>query len=59
MELIIDRRCIFPYNDDDLIKWYEGCKKWKAQKASIKEELIPIVWHPSKWWDWCVPEGEK
>ena len=20
---------------------------------------MPIAWHPSKWWDWCVPEGEK
>ena len=28
-------------------------------EGSIKEELIPIVWHPSKWWDWCVAEGEK
>ena len=42
-----------------LIEWYEGHKKRKAQKASIKEELMPIVWHPSTWWDWCVPEDEK
>ena len=20
---------------------------------------MPIAWHPSKWWDWCVPEEEK
>ena len=20
---------------------------------------MPIAWHPSKWWDWCVPEDEK
>ena len=30
-----------------------------AQKASIKEELAPIAWPPSRWWDWCVPEDEK
>ena len=18
-----------------------------------------IAWHPSRWWDWCVPEDEK
>ena len=48
------------YRDDDkLIKWYGGHKKRKAQKAKIKEELIPIAWHPSRWWDWCVPEDEK
>ena len=40
-------------------KWYDGYKKRKAQKASIKEELMPITWHPSRWWDWCVPEDEK
>ena len=34
-------------------------KKRKAQKAKIKEELLPIAWHPLTWWDWCVPEDEK
>ena len=30
-------------NDDELIKWYDEYKKRKAQKASIKEELLPIA----------------
>ena len=30
-------------NDDDLIKWYEGHQKCKAQKSSIKEELMPTA----------------
>ena len=34
-------------------------KNRKAQKAKIKEELLPIAWHPLRWWDWCVPEDEK
>ena len=34
-------------NDDELITWYEGYKKCKAQKAKIKEELISITWHPT------------
>ena len=46
-------------NDDSLIRWYEDHKKRKAQKASIKEELLPIAWHPSRYWDWCVPEDEN
>ena len=51
-------------NDDDddvdeIIKWYDGHQKHKAQKAQIKEELMPLVWHPSRWWNWCVPEDEK
>ena len=43
-------------NDDHrLIKWYEGYKK----QVSIKKELLPLAWHPSRWWDLCVPEDDK
>ena len=38
-------------NDDEIIKWYDGYKKRKAQKSKIKEELMPIACHPSRWWD--------
>ena len=45
------------YHDKDrLIEWYDGYKKRKAQ---IKKELIPITWHPSRWWDWCIPVDKK
>ena len=47
---------------DDFYKrteWDDGYQKRKTQKASIKEELLPIAWHPSRWWDWCVPEDKK
>ena len=56
------------YDDDRNHGWYdkyhffEWCydyKKRKAQKASIKEELLSIVWHPSRYWHWSVPEDEK
>ena len=20
---------------------------------------MPIAWHPSRYWDWCMPEDEK
>ena len=46
-------------NDNRLIKWYDGYKKQKAQKTSIKEELMHIAWHPSGYWDWCMSEDEK
>ena len=46
-------------DDDGLIERYDGYKKPKAEKVSIKEELMPIAWHPSRWWDWCGPEDEK
>ena len=40
-----DDHCI----NDGYIKWYEGYKKRKSQKASIKEDLMPITWHPSRY----------
>ena len=42
-----------------LIRWHNVYKKCKDKKAQIKKELIPIAWHPSRWWDWCVPNNEK
>ena len=30
--------------DDELIEWYKRYEKGKAQKAKVKEELIPVVW---------------
>ena len=48
------------YDDNKIIEWYyKGHQKRKVQKAQIKKELMPITWHPSRWWDWCVPEDEK
>ena len=38
---------------------FKVVEKQKAQKARIKEELMRVPWHPSRWWDWCVPEDEK
>ena len=45
--------------DDRLIKWYQGYQKRKAQKAKIKEELLPTACNPSRWWNWCTSKDEK
>ena len=37
------------YCNNEFIKWYEGHQKRKAQKVKIKDELVPIAWHPSRW----------
>ena len=48
------------FDDDDvLITWRDAYIKRKAQKAKIKEELMPAAWHPDRWQNWCVPEDEK
>lgn len=31
----------------------------KAEKVRIKNELLPLTWHPDRYWDWCMPEDEK
>ena len=46
-------------NDHELIKWYKRYEKRKAQKAQIKEGPLPIAWHQSRYWDWCMSEDEK
>ena len=46
-------------DEDKFFGWYNGYKKQKAQKAWIKKELMSIAWHPSRHWDWCMPEDEK
>ena len=45
--------------DDELITWRHAYIKRKTQKAQIKKKLMPVAWHPDRWWNWCVPEGEK
>ena len=40
------------YWDDDkdtFFEWYDGYRKPKAQKTSIKEELLLIAWHPLRY----------
>ena len=32
--------------DDEVIEWYKGYKQRKTQKIRIKEELMPVAWHP-------------
>ena len=49
----------YVYNDSGMIKWYNGYQNRKAQKAKIKEELLPIAWHPNSVMDWCMPKDKK
>ena len=42
-----------------LLAWHIKFEKRKALKTKITEELIPITWHPKRWWNLCMPEDEK
>ena len=37
--------------DNEAPGWHDCYQKRKAQEAQIKEELVPIAWHPSIWLD--------
>ena len=40
-------------------EWLEGFRWHKAQKAKIKKELLPVVWHPDRDRDWCFSKHKK
>ena len=35
----------------------KAIKNVKSKKHKLKK--MPIAWHQSRWWDWCVPQDEK
>ena len=39
-----------------LIAWGNRFKQRKTFKKEPSKELMPVVWHPTRWWDWCMPE---
>ena len=40
-------------------EWFEGFRRCKAQKAKIKEDLLPVTWYLDCVIDWCFSENEK
>ena len=31
----------------------------KHLKKDINKDLMPVAWHPTRWWDWFLAEDEK
>ena len=42
-----------------LLAWHRKFKKRRALKKKISKELMPIAWHPRRWWNFCMSEDEK
>ena len=42
-----------------LLAWHVKFEKGEELKKELNEELMPVAWHPSRWWDWCMSEDEK
>ena len=69
--LNIDLNCInldhnnFHEDDPDtviifrLLSRHTKFEKLKTLKKELNQELMQVVCHPSRWWDWCVSEDEK
>ena len=46
-------------NDNEMIECNDEYEKRKVQKASIKEEFMPITWYQSRYCTWCMSKDEK
>ena len=67
----IDLNCIklgdnnFDKDDPEIIimsDFWQGIsnlKKRKAFKKELNKELMPVGWHPNRWWDWRMSQNEK
>ena len=42
-----------------LSTWRNNLKQRKLFKKEISKELMPVAWHPTRWWDWRIPKDEK
>ena len=42
-----------------LMACHNKLEQHKAFKKDISKAFIPVAWHPTRWWDWCLPEDEK
>ena len=42
-----------------LLAWYIKFEKSKELRKMISEELMPIAWHPNRWWNFCVLKDEN
>ena len=41
--------------ETELFRWHHK----KKYQMGIEDELMPVAWHPSRYWDWCMDEDEK
>ena len=42
-----------------LLAWHIKFEKRKALKKELNDELMPIVWYPERWWNFCESEDDK
>ena len=46
-------------NYDNRYKRCNGYKQCKSCTKDISKGLLPVVWNPTRWGDWCMPKDKK
>ena len=39
--------------------WRNILKQSKAIKNDVSKELMPLAWHPTRYWNWCMSKDKK
>ena len=39
--------------------WHIKFEKRKEPEKDLSKELMPVVWHPNRWWDSYISDDEK
>ena len=42
-----------------LLTWCNKFENCKTFKKCINKELMPVAYHLTRWWNWCLSEDEK
>ena len=42
-----------------LLAWRNKFQQSKALKNDTSKKLMPVAWHPTRWWGWCLSEYEQ
>ena len=57
--ILLRKKILILFFLSDFLAWYINFEKRKKLKKELSKELILTLWHPNKWWDWCMSEDEK
>ena len=39
--------------------WHNELKQLEVFQKDISKEIMRVAWHPTKYWDWCMPVDEE
>ena len=39
--------------------WLEVIDLHNVKHLKKYKQIMSVTWHPTRWWDWCLPKDEK